>query len=146
MVMAGRESKASDVLIRSHQMLLEDLRRLDQGARPSRGTTDEDLQKWLAEARGHLADHFRVEEENGYLNAERTREPRLERSAAGLAEEHRQLTQRLEELVKLAQQSSRLDENLLQEVRGWVASVRQHEIRENDLVQDAYNLDLGAED
>jgi hypothetical protein len=31
-------------------------------------------------------------------------------------------------------------------VREWVERVRRHETRETDLVQDAYNLDIGAED
>jgi hypothetical protein len=35
---------------------------------------------------------------------------------------------------------------LLADLWGWVDCVRRHEARENQLVQDAFNLDIGAED
>jgi hypothetical protein len=35
---------------------------------------------------------------------------------------------------------------LRQEVRAWIERVRQHEARENDLVQEAFNRDIGTED
>jgi len=35
---------------------------------------------------------------------------------------------------------------LREKVRAWVEKVRKHEASENDLVQDVFNLDVGAED
>jgi hypothetical protein len=39
-----------------------------------------------------------------------------------------------------------LDEVFRDQVRSWVESVRRHERRENQLVQDAFNVDFDAED
>ena len=88
----------------------------------------------------------RGEEQNGYMDAMRKREPRLERTIEQLAAEHGQLKQSLDALVREAGAATSLSGTLQNEIREWVERVRQHEIRENDLVQDAFNLDIGAED
>jgi hypothetical protein len=49
-------------------------------------------------------------------------------------------------LIEQAKAATSLDDSFREEVRGWVERVRQHAARENELVQDAFNLDIGAED
>jgi hypothetical protein len=94
----------------------------------------------------HIMEHFRFEEQNGYMDTVRKREPRLERSIEHLAEEHWQLAQSLNALIEQARSATSCDQAFRDQVRTWVEQVRQHEVRENELVQDAFNLDIGAED
>lgn len=100
----------------------------------------------LGAARTHITEHFRFEEQNGYMDRVRKHEPRLERAIQQLGDEHRQLAQSLDALIEQARVATSLDEAFREKVRAWVEGVRQHEVRENDLVQDAFNLDIGAED
>jgi hypothetical protein len=80
------------------------------------------------------------------MDVVRNREPRLEHAIGQLVEEHYQLAQSLEALLGTAGKAVELDDTLREGVRAWVERVRQHEAREDKLVQDAFNTDLGAED
>jgi hemerythrin-like domain-containing protein len=144
--MGKPEPSIAEALSQAHAALLEDLRKLDEAVRPSSREGLADLAARLDAARAHITEHFRFEEHNGYLDTVRGREPRLERAIQQLVEEHRQLAQSLDALLGKARAAANLDDALREDVRAWVARVRQHEVRENDLVQDAFSLDVGAED
>ncbi len=94
----------------------------------------------------HVTEHFRHEEKNGYMDEVRQGEPRLDRAIQQLAEEHCLLTQSLEALLGIARTATSLDDTLREEIRRWIEHVRQHEFRENDLIQDAFDLDIGTKD
>jgi hypothetical protein len=136
----------AEALGRAHDILLADLRKLEQAIRPARGDDLTELRKRLEATGSHIARHFRYEEENGYMPAVRKLQPRLERAAQQLVEEHAQLTESLEALIREAHALPEVNETFCQKVREWVRSLRRHEGRENELVQDAFNLDIGAED
>jgi hypothetical protein len=136
----------AESLSQAHAALLADLRELEQAVQPSSGEGLAELRARLGEARADITERFRFEEQNGYMDVVRKREPRLELNIQQLADEHRQLAGTLDGLVRKSGAATRLDETLRQEVRAWVERVRQHEARENDLIQDAFNLDIGPED
>jgi hypothetical protein len=140
------ENSVAEALCRAHVALLEDLRKLEEAARPASGESLTELRARLGATQAHVTEHFRFEEQNGYLDAVRKREPRLERAIQQLAEEHRALAESLEVLIKQARAATTLDDPFREAIRRWVERVREHEARENDLVQDAFNLDIGAED
>jgi hypothetical protein len=140
------ENSVAEALGQAHVALLADLRNLEQAVRPSSGEGLENLRARLGAAHAHITKHFRFEEQNGYMDAVRKREPRLERAIHELAEEHGQLRQSLDALTGKARAATTLSDTLREEVREWIERVRLHEIRENDLIQDAFNLDIGAED
>jgi iron-sulfur cluster repair protein YtfE (RIC family) len=140
------EDSIAEALGQAHVALLADLRKLEQAVHPSSGEGPAGLRARLGEAHAHITEHFRFEEQNGYMDAVREREPRLERAIHQLAEEHRQLARSLEVLIEQARDATSLDDRFRDEVREWVERVRRHEARENDIVQDAFNLDIGAED
>ena len=144
--MGTTENSVAEALGRAHVALLADLRELEQSARPSSGEGLAGLRARLGATQTHVTEHFRFEEQNGYMEAVLKREPRLERAIQQLAEEHRSLAQSLAVLVERAKAGTSLDDPFREEVRGWVERVRQHEARENEVVQDAFNLDIGAED
>jgi hypothetical protein len=140
------EDSFAKALGQAHRVLLADLRDLEQGVSPSSGEPQEELRARLGRTRAHLTEHFRYEEQNGYMDVVRKREPRLERAIQQLAEEHGQLKESLDALSGQAWAATSMNDKLRQEIRDWIERVRRHEIRENDLVQDAFNLDIGAED
>jgi len=144
--MKTTQNSVAEMLGRAHRALLEDLRKLEEATPLADGGRREELYDLLAETRVRVAEHFRLEEQNGYLDAVSKREPRLGRAIAELAPEHGRLLQAADGLVERARARGGADESFGDEVRKWVEAVRRHEGRENDLVQDAFNLDIGAED
>jgi hypothetical protein len=96
--------------------------------------------------RKELTDHFRLEEENGYMTAVLEREPHLKRTVEHLRDEHRQLADTLDRLIDEASMKDKLNDGLREHTRAWLARVHQHEARENRLVQDVFNLEIDAED
>jgi hemerythrin len=133
-------------LYRAHGMLLHDLEKLEAAVEPESGRKIEDIRPLLAATQAHLLRHFRFEEYEGYMDLVRTREPRLERAVQHLAEEHQQLANSLSELITEADRADALSDTFRAEVQAWLARVHGHEVRENELVQDAFSLDLGAKD
>jgi hypothetical protein len=144
--MARTRYSIAEALNRAHVALRKDLGKLEEAARPASGEGAAELRARLAATRAHVIEHFHFEEECGYLDVVRTREPRLERAARGLADEHRQLAQSLDALVEEARTAAHLDDTFRKKIRVWLEQLRRHEARENDVVQDAFNLDIGAED
>lgn len=144
--MARTETRVAEALGRAHTALLEDLRKMDEAVHPTAGEGLAELRARLDATRRHITEHFRFEEQNGYMDAVRKREPRFERSIDQLAEEHRRLAQSLDALIGEAKAATSPTDVLREQAREWVGRVRQHEVRENDLVQNAFNLDMGPED
>ncbi len=103
----------------------------------------------LSRLRDHLTEHFQQEEEGGFLEESLARLPRLAEEAKRVLAEHPGL---LDEADRLIQQTSRGDIP----AQGWTALCRDvdqfatrlldHERRENRVVQQGYNEDLGLAD
>lgn len=131
-------------LMRAHEALLKDLKGLRVMLR-----THEDVPtayRQLERLQHHVVEHFRCEEEGGYLEEVVRRDPSKLRVTEKLAEEHRRLAQALAELLEEVRWSDHLTPRLRDQIRRWVVDVRRHEARENHLIQDAYNRDAGPED
>ena len=144
--MGKTANSVAEALARAHVALLADLRELEQATGSSSGKRLAELRVRLSTTRTHLAEHFRFEEQNGYMDTVREREPRLERAIHQLAEEHGELRKSLDGLIREAGDATSLGDGLQEAIRTWIECVRQHEARENDLVQDAFDLDIGPED
>ena len=136
----------AEAMGRAHRVLLEELRDLEKAVGPPLPGGPARLIPRLEWLREHLAEHFRFEEENGYLVEVRQREPNREREINQLQEEHRQLAQSLNALLGEARGASNRSDSFGEKVRAWVEQVRRHESHENRLVQDAFNRDTSAED
>ncbi len=142
--MGKPENRVAEALNEAHVSLLADLRELEEAASPSSGAGVGLLRSRLRTTLAHLTEHFRFEEQNGYMDAVRKREPGLGRAIDELALEHGRLRQALEALIGKA--AAAPDAGLADEIRDWIGQVRRHEICENALVQDTFNRDVGAED
>lgn len=140
--MVSSQEPVVDALGHAHAALLHDLRELEEAARPGSSSCRAELGNRLGAVYWQITEHFRFEEQDGYMDAVRKREPRLERAVQQLAEEHRQLKQAIEALLGEVPGDAGFHER----IRGWIGQVRAHEARENRLVQEAFELDLAAED
>jgi hypothetical protein len=144
--MSQTETSVAEGLKLAHQALQDDLRKLEQAACSPSEKGWAELHARLSLTRSLIAGHFHLEEQGGYMDAVRKRQPRFEREVRQLEEEHRQLAQSLEELLAETSKAMGSSDALRGKVLAWVQHIRQHEARETDLIQDAYNLDIGAED
>src|SRR5262245_55234372 len=136
----------AEALAGAHVMLGEELRRLEEAARPGPGEGPAALAARLSATRAHLAEHFRLDEHDGYMDAVREREPSLEKRVQELAEEHRGLMQSLDARLRRAGAAGGVGDLFRGAVRAWVKRVRRHEARETDLIQEAFTVDVGPED
>jgi ElaB/YqjD/DUF883 family membrane-anchored ribosome-binding protein len=136
----------AEALRQAHAALGRDLRELAAAAGVPSGAGLAEVTVRLDKTREHLAEHFRFEEENGYMDAVLQRNPNRERTVQHLRDEHRRLTESLEALLGEAAAAGGPKEGLREKILAWVESVRDHESRENALVQEAFNVDLTAED
>jgi hypothetical protein len=136
----------AEALSRAHARLLDDLKKLSDAVAPAAKTSPDGLRARLAAAKADIAEQFRFEEENGYLEIVNKREPRLERAIQHLIDDHRELAGALEGVIADAAAATQVNDTLRRQVRKWLAQVRRHEERENELVQDAFDFDIGAED
>jgi len=130
----------------AHKALLENLRMLETAAGQSSIQNAAELKARLDQIQKHISDHFQLEEQDGYMDAVLKRDPHRERTVAELLQEHRDMGQTLEALVEEAGAAKALDKSFGDRVRTWIHRVRDHESRENLLVQEVFNMDIAAED
>jgi hypothetical protein len=131
----------ADEMHRVHAALSHDLDRLPQAlAEPA------EARRFLAELRAHVAEHFRCEEQGGYMATVLERRPQSERAVQHLLGEHRPLLDGLDALLREAGAAKRIDDDFRARVRTWADSLRHHEAAENVLVEDTFNQDIGQKD
>ena len=119
-----------------------------------RGALDEGkdtsaLAKLLAEMRDELVEHFRLEEDGGYLDDAVAYAPRLTGQAKYLLEQHKELLQLISGLcdaVPLDGPSNINWEQVQAKGDHFVKTLLDHERGENMLVQEAYEQDIGSQD
>jgi hypothetical protein len=105
----------------------------------------------LATLRDQVALHFALEEAYGYFEDPAYVQPNLGEAAEKLRREHQSLYVWLTNLVERAEQMSY--DVQLAELSAWIgpqfekfdAALRDHESRENDLIMDALEMDIGGE-
>ncbi len=121
--------------------------------RPPTAAECKRLKDRLADLRDHLGDHFRREEEGGFLEESQTRLPRLSGEVRSLLAEHSGLLAELDALaVRFANLIERLPlgDSAAEDWRGLAEAFESfslhlvdHERHENMIVQQGYNEDLG---
>jgi hypothetical protein len=130
----------------AHASLRKDLQALQDVVSADCDVTPLTMGNRLATARTQVAEHFAWEEKNGWSAAILLQEPRLEHAVRHLLQEHRELTQSLNTLIDEAESIQRVDKLFREKVLRWIERVRDHEARENELLEEAFEEDLGAGD
>lgn len=133
-------------LLAEHEDLERSLRRLrrtlKRGGRPATTVS------LLDDAHSRLVRHFAFEEEGGYFRDMLRRSPRLRPRAKRLLAQHPELLERLERVRELASEATAAPAaDALQEAFGaFLALYEEHEQGEEDLLQEAFGRDIGAND
>jgi type II secretory pathway component PulJ len=143
--MDSRQKERAAALRQAHVALERDLENLEARLREPAELTPAELHLRLSRTRTDLAEHFRREEENGYMNTVLEHSPNRDQVVQHLLQEHRFLLDAVNALIEAAA-GHQPDAELRRKVLTWIESLRDHEMRENILVQDAFNLDVAAED
>jgi hypothetical protein len=128
----------AEALREAHTDLLHDLLELERAAGWEPRAGPEELGARLGKVRAHLTDHLRFEEEGGYMAPILKEEPRFGRLVEELLAEHGQMAQALDALLEEVGGVRTRQDALREGVLAWIRRVRQHEARENHLVQEAY--------
>ena len=136
--MTTPERSFADALHDAHTTLLRDLQELEKAVSPTSSEGPGELGSRLGKVRTHLADHFRFEEEGGYMAPVLKEEPRFHAQIQELLAEHGQMAQALDAIIEEVGREPAVPDVSRQKVRVWVGQVRRHETRENDLVQEAF--------
>lgn len=141
--MKAEKKSIADALLQAHKVLMKDVQGLEKLLDDGPAA---DLHKTLTALRTHTLQHFRFEEKDGYLDAVSERMPHKDKAVAELLEEHRVMADELDGLVEAARSARTVDAALVDRLRAWIRSLRNHETKENLLVEDAFNRDVGNKD
>ena len=136
----------ADDLAGAHRELLEHLLRLERAADAGPAGDEGELLALLGATRARLDDHFRFEEDDGYMQVVLVRAPQMGRKVDHLRGEHGELRESLASLTREAEAVRAARRRLREGLKEWVGRLRDHEKRENLLVADVFNYDLAAED
>jgi hypothetical protein len=120
--------------------------------RPIAPASCRQLVEKLSELRDQLALHFALEEAYGYFDDPADVAPRLSHAAESLRNEHRRLYMDLTRIVDRAERLLHSDQ--LATLALWIGpeflafdeALRDHECRENELIFEAFDTDIGAGD
>ena len=132
------QSSFADALHDAHTVLLRDLQELEKAVASGSGEGPVELTGRLERLRTHLIEHFQFEEEGGYMAPVLKEEPRLGPVIQELLAEHGKMERILDALILEVGGTRSIQDAFREKVRTWVAQVRRHETRENNLVQEAY--------
>lgn len=141
--MSTNTTSFNKLLYDAHKALMRDLQDLlsETGEMPHAV-----LHSRLLRTKHDLAKHFRLEEEGGYLESLRSQQPHLNTAIDMLVDEHHKLLTSLDEILANLNQPEPQLADVREQCHRWVHEVRSHEIRENDLIQDAFLHDCGSGD
>lgn len=135
-------------VLAEHRELKDLMARIDR-AFTERISSMEEVSDLLAQLGDRLVRHFSMEEEGGYFAEALTQAPRLVSRANELMAQHPKMCTRARDLV--------LEIDPIRPKQDWWQTTRErfnafrdellkHEQREDLLIQEAYNRDLGAND
>jgi len=142
------ELKAHQELIEQHRALNELLGHVNEALAERSGTIAE-VSGLLARLGDMLVKHFESEEQGGYFAEALTHAPRLIARANALMAQHPKMTRYARELAGAADPDREPDlwwQQTRERFEAFRDELKQHESRENELLQEAYHRDLGSND
>ncbi len=129
-----------------HRALQELLHGIEQALEQPLDSTH--LKRRILELIHHIARHFWHEEKGGYFEAVASMSPHFRPRIEQLQNEHIEMREKLEELLPhLEQLNNEADwDNIRRAYHAFVAQFEAHEASEEQLLQEAYQTDIGTED
>ena len=123
--MTTPERSFADALHDAHTALLRDLQELEKAVSPTSSEGPGELGNRLGKVRTHLADHFRFEEEGGYMAPVLKEEPRFHAQIQELLTEHGQMAQALDAIIEEVGREPAVPDVSRQKVRVWVDDAKE---------------------
>jgi len=100
----------------------------------------------LEDLAAHCGKHMALEEQDGYLSNVVQRMPNSSHTVEAVLAEHDTLRNELADVIKALRAGSDAIDEIVARVRHWTVAMENHETRENQLVQEAFDSDLGGGD
>jgi hemerythrin-like domain-containing protein len=138
LTMETPEKSFAEAILEDHTDILRELQNLEKAVGVESREKPAELSARLGKIQTHLTEHFRFEEDGGYMSSVLREEPRLGRVADELLAEHTQLAQSLNAIIQEVSNVGTLQDTSREKIRAWVGRVRHHEASENHLVLEAY--------
>ena len=132
---------------REHASLNQQLARMEKLVRAPDPAGADALREQLRDLRDVLSRHMASEEKpDGFMDQVRRRTARYDAALKELRDEHRSLSTGLDTLIAEAADFEEVPGPFASRLRSWSDTLRDHESRENHLLQAAFTVDLGAKD
>ena len=144
--MKAEKTSIADALHKAHVALMKDVEGLEKALGGDQPAAAGDLVRKLTTLRTHVLQHFRFEEQDGYMDAVSSRMPHKGKVVKELLDEHKAMADDLDGLIESARSARAVDASFGGRLRAWIAAMRKHETRENLLVEDAFCQDVGNKD
>jgi len=144
-VTTSKEKQIYDEIRREHEHLRELLGNLHQALIERREAANK-LSEMMTSLQEHVRVHFHEEEEGGLFSEVTAQAPRMSDRAEELKNEHVDLGAMVVELVTLASEEDELCTSLDTKFHDFSKALMQHESKENELLLDAYEDDIGSAD
>lgn len=151
MAKTATQGMSAEQLLEEHQELMRkvtDIRKFwKEVCELGIGPRCSELAERMAEIRKLLDHHFEVEEADGYLAPALELAPRFAPEAKELAAQHQAFLDRLDGMMdRLRDAESEVWNSVCDELEAFVGELQEHEHRENNIVQAAFNEEPGAGD
>lgn len=143
--MTTSEQQIFDEIRREHEHLRQLLGEVHQTLN-GRCSSAGKLAEMMLSLQRHVQEHFDEEEEGGFFHEVVTQAPRMTDRAENLKSEHVDLAGTVTELVTMANDAEELSRTLDAKFHEFSKALMHHESKENDLLLDAYELDIGPSD
>ena len=122
---------------------------LDRGLEAMVATGWEELRRQTSDLASHLREHFRLEEEGGFMTPVLELQPTAAPAVEALMQEHHFILERLDSVRQQISDSAsprRTTENPMEALKRVIESLKNHERAEDALIQAVYAQDIGIED
>lgn len=138
-----------DQLANEHSMLETYLDQLEDLITAPDDHTIQALRPLLHEVFERCRAHMELEEQGGYMVSLVQVQPHMTKAVNELRDEHGVLLKAMTEIrlsVDGSEDMDRLEGDFLPQIKEWLDQMRSHEHRENELVLEAFNQDIGTKD
>ena len=145
---SNKDSAFPELITSEHEELVRAVREAgDELASPNRERNR--VNDKLIHLSEFVESHFRQEEQGGYMADALRHSPQLRARAEALKEQHEQLQEEIDKLQLLVHsgvESPHWWERVQVDFQHFAARLTNHEHAENQLVQEAFNRDIGGGD
>jgi hypothetical protein len=140
-IMTKTERPISEKVLRAHREIDGELKRLEEVIAPSGFPGMGSLHTNLDKAYSLLIEHFRIEEEEGYMTEVLKKAPNTDRIVRDLQEQHKTLSHTLGDLMDDVKIMEAELEKLCAKLREWIEMAQAHELRESSLLTEVFGAD-----